>query len=47
LASAYADAVDRMFVIYDRDQVLGEDAMKTGSGLGQEQKEKGENHVES
>jgi hypothetical protein len=47
LAPAYADVVDRMFVIYDRDQVLGEDAMKAGSGLGQVQMEKAENHVES
>ncbi len=36
-----------MFVICDFDLVLGEDAMKTCSGLGQEQMEKAENHVES
>jgi hypothetical protein len=36
-----------MFVIYDHDQVLGEDAMKAGSGLGLIQMETGENHVES
>ena len=36
-----------MFVICDFDLALGEDAMKRCSGLGQEQTEKAENHVES
>jgi len=47
LASAYGDVVDRMFVICDFGLVLGEDAMKTCSGLRQEQMEMGTNHVES
>ena len=36
-----------MFVICDFGLVLGEDAMKTCSGLRQEQMEMGTNHVES